>query len=68
MIEAKANLEAQNNESMTALTWASFNGQEPCVRLLVENGARKDVKSKFGDALSLAQRNGHAAICKLLEA
>ena len=66
LLEAGAQLEMMNNEKMTALAWASFNGHKSCVAMLVKAGARKEVQTKFGTVLSLAQRNGHLEICKLL--
>ena len=67
MIEAKANLEAQENTGFTALMILCMNGHEQCARELLKAGAHKDIKNKAGDTvLSLVQKGmagAHMGIC-----
>ena len=68
-IEAKADLEAQQNEGWTALMYSAQNGHEQVARALLEAGAdrSKEVTGYAGwTALKLAERAGHTAICSLL--
>ena len=49
----------------TALIWAAANGQEGCVRLLVEAGADRSIKNKNGStALSSAATEAIKAILR----
>lgn len=50
----------------TALGWAAFLGHEPLVRLLLARGARADVLSIAGSALTQAGWAGHAGVARLL--
>ena len=68
LIKAGAAVDKTENQGMTALVWASFNGHLKCAQVLVNAGADKSVNSKFGTALSLARQNGHTTLCELLEA
>lgn len=67
LIEAGADINAQDNYDNTALIWASGTGQLDVVKHLLQNGARCDIQNYNGDtALAWAAANGRAAIVKLL--
>ena len=56
------------SDGRTPLILACRGGHERCARALLEKGARKDVRTDRGStALSLAQKNGHNAVCALLQ-
>src|SRR5574343_236285 len=48
LIDAGANVNAQNNYGRTALMYASYNRHPECVRLLLEAGANPLLKTNFG--------------------
>jgi ankyrin repeat protein len=51
----------------TPLSWASENGHEAVVRLLIEKGAAVDSTEKDGQTpLLCASENGHEAVVRLL--
>ncbi|KAL6835271.1 putative kinesin [Trichoderma camerunense] len=65
------NLESTDGLGRTALSWASGNGHEAIVRLLLQNNANANAADKFRHdsgrtALSYAAGNGHQAIAELL--
>ena len=67
LIEAKANLEAQQNGGWTALMYACQNGHDPCARALIENGANLEAQQNGGwTALMLACQNGHDPCARTL--
>ena len=67
LLERGANVEAANENGMTALTAAAFGGHAAVVRALLERGAKKDVADKNGlTAAMLAQQNGHAKVVAVL--
>jgi ankyrin repeat protein len=77
LIEKGANIEAKASNGWTALRWASSNGHEAVVKLLLEKGADVelllekgadvDAKDRAGKtALQRAAENGHEAVVKLL--
>ncbi|KAI9768635.1 MAG: hypothetical protein M1840_004832 [Geoglossum simile] len=57
-----------DGDGRTALSWAAENGNEPAVRLLIENSATLESKDSRYDrtALSWAAREGHEPVVKLL--
>ena len=56
LIEAKANVDHQNNEGTTALALACSWGHEDCAVLLLQAGARSDVVDDWGEtSLEIAQ-------------
>ena len=51
----------------TALIYASYNGNESCVRLLLEAGADKEARAKTGStALMIASTEGHESCVRVL--
>ena len=70
LIEAGADLDkvTDDGQAMSALFVACSQGHESCARLLIEKGADVNKESKYGTALKMARKKGHAAICALLEA
>lgn len=48
LIDAKANINAQNNDGSTALHTAAFFCRPDIVKLLLEKGANKSIKNKYG--------------------
>ena len=68
LIKAGAAVNHAANNGFTALMLAAETGNDLVARVLLEAGARKDLKTRSGEtALDIAKRNGHAAICKLLD-
>ena len=64
---AAINLQTSNGD--TALIWASFDGHEAVVRLLLERGADVTLRNTSGrTALYWARLFNHAAVVALLEA
>jgi len=61
---------AANAPGMTPLLWASYFGNLPAARLLLEHKADASAANEYGrSALVLAAMNGHRALCEcLLEA
>ena len=52
---------------MTPLIWACQNGDEACVRALIDANAAVDAANNRGDtALILACNNGHEACARML--
>jgi hypothetical protein len=67
LLEAKADVEAKDNDGQTALHWAARSSHEVMVRLLLEAKANVEAKDNNGQtALHLAARNGHEAVVRLL--
>ena len=67
MIEAKANLEATQNEGWTALMYAAQNGHDLCARELLKAGAVVDARQPDGEtSLTLSCRGGHEICTRLL--
>ena len=68
LIEARAAVDATEENGYTALMLCCKNGHEQCVRALVEAKANIHAKNKDEDAaLDIARREGHAVVCQLLE-
>lgn len=66
-IHEQADINAQNAEGRTALTRASFKGNDAMVRLLLEHNARIDLQDKTGNtALMHAAYNNNIHIVRLL--
>jgi ankyrin repeat protein len=60
-------VDAQSDTGSTALVWASFNGVEHAVRLLLARGARQDLQNDSGRAaLHYAAEKGHAGVVEQL--
>jgi len=67
LLDSKADIEAKNNYSSTALHLAAWSGHEVTVRLLVDRKADIEPKDNGGrTALHLASLNGHQATAWLL--
>ena len=59
---------AKDKDGKTALMWASCNGHEAVVRLLIEKGADVNAKNNNGwTALMRASDNGNEAVVRLLK-
>ncbi|KAM0794815.1 ankyrin repeat-containing domain protein [Usnea florida] len=68
-LEKGAHIDYQDNEQRTALVHATKKGNEPVVRLLLENGANPECKSYLHDhetALTVAAFSGSLSISQLL--
>jgi ankyrin repeat protein len=62
-----ADLEAQNDDGMTAIILSAKDNKFDCVKFLVERGANLEAKGNTGcTALIAASENGHLEIVKLL--
>uniref|UniRef100_A0A0G4H230 Uncharacterized protein n=1 Tax=Chromera velia CCMP2878 TaxID=1169474 RepID=A0A0G4H230_9ALVE len=67
LVEAKANLDLQDNNGLTALIRASSSGHTDAVRLLVDAKAKLDIQDKGGKtALIRASESGQTDIVRLL--
>ena len=67
LIEAGADVNAQENDGSTALMWASLEGHAGITRLLIEAGADVNAQDNYGYiALIYTSRKGHTEVVKLL--
>lgn len=68
LIAGGANVNALGEDGFTALHWAARDGNLNLVKLLLEHGAKADIKDRlFGDTpIDLAKQGGHHAVVKLL--
>ncbi|KAK6525319.1 hypothetical protein TWF694_005462 [Orbilia ellipsospora] len=68
LIEAKADIEAKDNEDgQTPLAWAAKNGHQVVVQLLIEAGANIDPRDYYNKTpLLWAAERGHQAAAQLL--
>ena len=67
LLEADAQIDAQTNEGVTPLIWASWNGKEAAVRELLKGNPNLDLKDKDGKtALDWAREKKHQSIVNLL--
>ena len=67
LLEAGAQIDAQNNGGMTPLIWAIYWGKEAAVRELLKGNPNLDLKSNSGKtALDWARGNNHQSIVDLL--
>ncbi|MEZ5355313.1 MAG: ankyrin repeat domain-containing protein [Bryobacteraceae bacterium] len=63
-----ANVNQTQQNGFTPLHAAAMNGDEPCVRLLLENNADRTARSDTSQtALDMALLKGHAAVADLLD-
>ncbi|MCE5312994.1 MAG: ankyrin repeat domain-containing protein [Nitrospiraceae bacterium] len=61
LVEAGANINAKNKNSITSLMWVTFNGNAEAVKLFIESNANLEAKDKYGwTASDLAERYGIA--------
>ena len=59
---------ALQGDGWTALMWAAIRGHEEVVPLLLEGGADREAKDRYGlSALDWARRRGHDGAVRLLE-
>ncbi len=64
---AGATVDAQGSKGQTALIFASFNGNEGAVRLLLARGARQELQNEHDQtSLHCASQEGHAGVVELL--
>ena len=63
-----ADTNRRTNAGETALIWASFQGREAVVRLLLARGADVTLRDRVGTALTWARDFDRAAVVALLEA
>jgi ankyrin repeat protein len=62
------NMKTGENED-TPLIMAAGKGHEKVIKVLLTNGADKELTNKFGDmALDIAEENGKKEVIELLEA
>ena len=67
LLEADAQIDAQDNYGKTPLIWASMNGEEAAVRELLKGNPNLDLKSNSGKtALDDARKKNHQSIVDLL--
>lgn len=65
--EDEANIDAKDGHGWTALSWATRNGHEAIIEMLLDKGATVDAADeKCRTPLLLATENGHEACVKLL--
>lgn len=68
LIDAKAKLDAVDNNKNTALHYAAGYGQADSCKMLVEAGADREAKNMDGKtALEVAQLNEQADVVAVLE-
>jgi len=63
----EASVDQPNNNGSTPLVIAAGEGHAGVVKILLEKGADKSLRDKWGTALEFAQENGHQEIAALLE-
>lgn len=69
LLNEGADINAKDNNGLTALIWASNNGYVEVVKVLLERGAEINVKDNCGwTALMLASVQDHTEVVKLLKA
>ena len=67
LLEADAQIDAQNNNSNSPLILASRNGKEAAVRELLKGNPNLDLKDRWGKtALDYARGKNHQSIVDLL--
>ncbi|OGE49580.1 hypothetical protein PENARI_c020G07591 [Penicillium arizonense] len=68
MLQQRVEINAEDQEGRTPLSWAAENGRELVVKLLLDRGARLETKDNVfcQTPLSLAAQNGHNLVVKLL--
>ena len=69
VLDRGADIEARNDNGLTALMLASWEGQVAAVELLLDRGADIDARDRYGDtALIWASRKGHDEVAAVLRA
>ena len=70
LLEADAQIDAQDITGMTPLIFASANGKEAAVRELLKGNPNLDLKTNcgYGTALDIARGSNHQSIVNLLVA
>jgi uncharacterized protein len=68
LLNEKIDVDAPQGDGTSALHWAAYRDDLAMVRLLIQAGAKPDVRSRLGDItpLYMAAKNGNAAIVELL--
>ena len=67
LLEADAQIDAQDKYGDTALMYASINGKEAAVRELLKGNPNLDLKNEYGrTALDWAREEDHQSIVNLL--
>ena len=67
LLEADAQIDAQENSGRTPLMIASFGGKEAAVRELLKGNPNLDLKDNCGDtALDKAREENHQSVVDLL--
>ena len=67
LLERPHDVNAEDKDGRTPLSWAAGNGHEAVVKLLLDKNADIESKDKYGRTpLSWAAENGHEAVVKLL--
>lgn len=67
LLDAKVNVDARDNQGMTALMWASSSGLVATVKALISEGADTELKDDDGmTAVAWATTTGHTEIAELL--
>ena len=67
LLDAGADVNAKNNEGVTALMWAAGVGGTDAVQVLLDAGADVNAKHKSGTALVWAQKKGHTEVVEILK-
>ncbi len=68
LLERKVNLNAQDDEGKTALHIATLTNQNDIVKLLLKEGAKKEIKSNFNESpLDIARSNKNTELIILLD-
>ena len=68
LLEADAQIDAQDNYGSTPLIYASYHGKEAAVRELLKGNPNLDLKGTGGTALDNARKQNHQSIVDLLVA
>jgi ankyrin repeat protein len=68
LLQKGADVNAAQNDGMTALHWAAQRGDAELAQMLIYAGARADAVTRIGlyTPLHVAAREGHAAVAKVL--
>ena len=67
LLRARANVDAQKNDDSTPLIAASYFGRAVIVELLLDAGAKLDLRDSDGTAFDNAWKQKHDAVCTLLK-